>query len=304
MPVEGEEVEDQENNEEAEVEEDNTGQEPEEAGIEARWRREGLSHGPWERKATPLLPYPRAQAEAQAKIKAAAMAKPEQHRVTGQDVVVSFGIDQGDEPDNPSPGWSSLQPSANINVHHRRWQPQDHSRIRRGITYGDVVSDDENSPTKKGHGGRQNLSRMQHAGPHPITFLVSIAPPLWYTLQDNLRQVPALTPLPVLACLAWIFSLLHRLVSILSPLLRAGRNRLSNTRMLLPMDKAAIGQIIYLGALIYLMLGFYSARQDWLGANGLDRGVGLVRSRRATYYGGGWEFGPWMALKDFMLELA
>lgn len=71
----------------------------------------------------------------------------------------------------------------------------------------------------------------------------------------------------------------------------------------LPFDKSTLAQIAYLGVLIYLFLGVYSARNEWLGANGLDRGVSLVRGERESYVGGGWEWGPWEALKALLEEM-
>ncbi|KAK5311474.1 hypothetical protein LTR70_008765 [Exophiala xenobiotica] len=68
-------------------------------------------------------------------------------------------------------------------------------------------------------------------------------------------------------------------------------------------DKSTLAQIVYFGVLIYLFLGVYSARNEWLGANGLNRGVSLVRGERESYVGGGWEWGPWEALKGLLEEM-
>ncbi|KAK5938181.1 hypothetical protein PMZ80_009770 [Knufia obscura] len=105
---------------------------------------------------------------------------------------------------------------------------------------------------------------------------------------------------------AWIFAVAYFVISAAYPsILRSARRLLSSySYRMPPLDKKAVGQTVYLAGLIYLGLGMIYAREQWLGANGLDRGVRLVRSQRATYNGGGWEWGPWEALKGMMLNFA
>ena len=49
-------------------------------------------------------------------------------------------------------------------------------------------------------------------------------------------------------------------------------------------------------------MDMYAARQEWRGANGLDYTVGMMRSEREGFVGGGWEWGFWEVVKGMVGE--
>lgn len=76
----------------------------------------------------------------------------------------------------------------------------------------------------------------------------------------------------------------------------------STNSMLSNRKKLSLLQLVYCTIFTWLFLGVLNARQDWLEVNGIGvvKGVTLVRGRRATMNGLGWEWGIWESIKELL----
>jgi len=83
----------------------------------------------------------------------------------------------------------------------------------------------------------------------------------------------------------------------------SAKNHNRHGKIHLPFTKTTLFHTAYFAVLLYLFLGVYAARNEWIGANGYARGSALVRAERERYLGGGWEWGPWEAFKGMLQEM-
>lgn len=64
-----------------------------------------------------------------------------------------------------------------------------------------------------------------------------------------------------------------------------------------PLSTPTYVSIIWWLAMLWMFIGMYAMRQEWLDVNGVDMGAQLVKNRRDAYSGGGWEWAVWEMVK-------